>query len=353
MIINKIVVGITQGDINGISYEVVIKTLMDPRIMDFCIPVVYGSPKVAAYHRKALKIDNFSFNNIRTPSDANPKRPNIINCLDDSIRVELGKSTEMAGQASLASLKGAVADLKKGDLDVLVTAPINKNNIQIPDFSFPGHTEFLASEFGEGKDPLMFMVGEFLKIGVVTGHIPLSQVVNSITGDLIIQKLRIMHDTLLKDFGIRKPKIAVLGLNPHSGDKGLLGSDEKETIEPALLEARKNNILALGPFAADGFFGSSSYKHFDAVLAMYHDQGLAPFKALDFSGVNFTAGLPVIRTSPDHGTGYDIAGKGIASPNSFRNALFMALDIFRHRKEYNELSANPLEVNEMDKNHNN
>jgi len=348
----KIIVGITQGDINGISYEVIIKTLMDSRVMDFCTAVVYGSPKIAAYHRKALNINNFSFNIIKTPHEANPKRPNIINCLDDSIRVELGKSTEMGGQASLASLKRAVTDLKQGALDVLVTAPVNKYNIQSDAFPFSGHTEYLASEFAEETDPLMFMIGEFLKVGVLTGHLPLSEVAKSISRDLILKKLQIMHNTLLTDFGIRKPKIAVLGLNPHAGDNGLLGREEMEIIEPALQEVRDKNILALGTFPADGFFGSSAYKHFDAVLAMYHDQGLTPFKALDFSGgVNFTAGLPVIRTSPDHGTGFDIAGKGIASPDSFRKALFMALDIYRNRKEYDQLSANPLQPHDFEDNH--
>lgn len=350
---NKIIVGITQGDINGIGYEVIIKTLIDNRIMDMCIPVVYGSPKVAAYHRKALNIPNFSFNNITNPHEANHKRPNIINCLDDSIRVELGKSTEMAGEASLQSLTRAVSDLKNGGIDVLVTAPINKNNIHSESFPFPGHTEFLASEFSEEKEHLMFMIGDFLKVGVLTGHIPVSKISESLSRELIVNKLHTMDKTLLQDFGIRKPKIAVLGLNPHSGDDGLLGSEEIEIIEPALQEAREKNIMALGPFPADGFFGSAAYKHFDAVMAIFHDQGLTPFKAIDFSGgVNYTAGLSIIRTSPDHGTGYDIAGKGLASPDSFRKAVFLAIDIYKNRKEFKDLSSNPLQHFEPENSHN-
>jgi 4-hydroxythreonine-4-phosphate dehydrogenase len=347
MIQNKIVVGISQGDINGVSYEVIIKALMDNRIFDFCIPVVYGSAKVAAYHRKALNIVNFSFNNIKTADEANVKRANIINCLDDNVRVELGKSTQIAGESSLISLENAVKDLKEGKIDVLITAPINKDNVQSEKFNFPGHTEYLTQE-STSKESLMLMVSENLKVGVVTGHMPLSKVPESITEEAILSKLRIMNKTLIQDFRIRKPKIAVLGLNPHAGDNGLLGKEEVEIIIPALNKAKDENILALGPYPADGFFGSDNFKKSDAILAMYHDQGLTPFKALAFnSGVNYTAGLDFIRTSPGHGTAYELAGLGQASEVSFRNAIYLACDIYRSRSEYKEISKNPLQHHEI------
>ncbi len=339
----NIKVGITQGDINGISYEVIIKSLQDKRINDFCTIILYGSPKVAAYHRKALNIDNFSFNNIKKPEDANTKRPNIINCLDDNVRVELGKSTSLAGEASLISLKEAVRDLKEGKIDILLTAPINKENIQSSDFTFSGHTEFLEAEFEPEIGSLMMMVSGNFRVGIVTGHIPLSEVPQHVTEETILNKLRIMNESLRIDFGIQKPNIAVLGLNPHAGDEGLLGKEESEVIEPAIKKAREEKIMALGIFPADGFFGSMHHEKFDGVLAMYHDQGLAPFKTLVFnSGVNFTAGLPIVRTSPVHGTGYDIAGKDVASPESFRNALYLALDILKQRRQYMVITEDPL-----------
>jgi len=347
MIQNNIVVGISQGDINGISYEVIIKSLMDPRVLEFCVPVVYGSAKVAAYHRKALNIVNFSFNNIRNADEASLKRANIVNCLDDNTRVELGKSTAIAGEASYISLQAAVKDLKDRKIDVLVTAPINKDNIQSENFKFPGHTEYLTSEFG-ADDSLMLMVSENLKIGVVTGHLPISKVPQAITTEAILKKLRIMNKSLIQDFKIRKPKIAVLALNPHAGDNGLIGREEIEIIIPAIEKAKAENILAIGPYPADGFFGSDSFKKFDAILAMYHDQGLVPFKALAFgTGINFTAGLDVIRTSPGHGTAYEIAGLNEASADSFRNAIYLACDIYRNRTEYLELSKNPLQHHEI------
>ncbi len=343
MIQNKIVVGISHGDINGVSYEVIIKSLMDNRIFDFCIPVVYGSAKVAAYHRKALNIVNFSFNNIRSADEANVKRANIINCLDDNVRVELGKSTNIAGESSLISLENAVKDLKDGKIDVLVTAPINKDNVQSEKFNFPGHTEYLTME-SESKESLMLMVSENLKVGVVTTHLPLSKVSEAITEEAILSKLRIMNKSLIQDFGIRKPKIAVLGLNPHAGDNGLLGTEEIDIIIPSLKKAKEEGILALGPYPADGFFGSDNFKKFDAILAMYHDQGLTPFKALAFnSGVNYTAGLDFIRTSPGHGTAYEIVGLGQASEISFRNAIYLACDIYRSRSEYKKISKDPLQ----------
>ncbi|OFX88290.1 MAG: 4-hydroxythreonine-4-phosphate dehydrogenase PdxA [Bacteroidetes bacterium GWF2_33_16] len=347
---DKIVVGISQGDINGISYEVIIKALMDPRMYDFSVPVVYGSAKVAAYHRKALNIANFSFNNVRGADEANVKRANIVNCLDDNIRVELGKSTQIAGEASYLSLQTAVKDLRDKKLDVLVTGPINKDNIQSEEFKFPGHTEYLTKEFG-ANDSLMLMISENLKVGVVTGHIPISQVPQAITEDSILKKLRIMNKSLIQDFRIRKPKIAVLGLNPHAGDNSLLGREEVDIIIPAIEKAKYEKIMAFGPYPADGFFGSDSFKKFDAILAMYHDQGLVPFKALAFgTGVNYTAGLSIIRTSPGHGTAYELAGLNQASEDSFRNAIYLACDIFRNRTEYLEISKNPLQHQEISDN---
>lgn len=341
----KIKVGITQGDINGISYEIIIKTLKDSRINEICTPVLYGSPKVAAYHRKAIKVSNFSFNHIKSPEEANVKRPNIINILDDSVRVELGKSTRVAGEASLKSLEKAVNDLKNEKIDVLVTAPINKNNIQSDDFNFAGHTEYLQNFF-DNKQALMIMVSNLLKVGVVTTHLPVKKIPENITKENILDKLKLFEQALIQDFGIHKPKIAVLGLNPHAGDEGVLGSEENEIIEPAIDEAKEEEILAFGPYAADGFFGSESFSKFDGVLAMYHDQGLAPFKAIvRGEGLNYTAGLPVIRTSPAHGTAYELAGQGVASPASFRNALYLACDIYENRNLYREITSDRLESN--------
>lgn len=344
---SKIKVGISQGDINGISYEVIIKTLLDNRIMESCIPILYGSPKVAAYHRKALNISNFSFNAINKAEEANPKRANLINVLDDNVRVELGKSTPMAGEAAFISLERATDDLKNGAIDVLVTGPINKNTIQSKDFNFPGHTEYLRTKF-DSEEVLMLLVSEFMRVGVVAGHVPIREVPAMITRENIINKLMILNNSLMKDFGIRKPKIAVLGLNPHAGDDGLIGDEENEIIIPAIEEAESNGILAMGPFPADGFFGSNNFNQFDGILAMYHDQGLAPFKSLVFNnGINYTAGLPVVRTSPDHGTAYELVGLGKASPNSFRQALYLAIDIVKNRKMHTDLNSNPLPFNDL------
>ncbi len=339
-------VGITHGDINGIGYEVIMKTLLDPRILEICTPIIYGSSKVLAYYRKALNISNFNLNSIRSGDEAHPKKAYLINCLDDNVKVEIGQSTQAGGEAAMISLKKATDELKNGKINVLLTAPINKNNVQSKDFNFPGHTEFLANKF-ESTNYLMLMVSDKIRIGVVSGHVALSKVCEQITKENILSKIRIIHSSLLKDFGIRKPKIAVLGLNPHCGDNGLLGSEEKDIIIPAIKQAVDEKIVVTGPYSADGFFGSSNYGKFDAVLAMYHDQGLAPFKAIAFeSGVNFTAGLSVIRTSPAHGVGYDIAGKGEANENSFRQALYLACDVFNNRKIYQELSKNPLPFSE-------
>jgi 4-hydroxythreonine-4-phosphate dehydrogenase len=343
-----IIVGITQGDINGIGYEVIIKTLMDNEINELCVPIVYGSPKVAAYHRKALNINNFSFNNIRSAEEANHKRANMVNCLDDNIRVELGKSTTHGGESALMSLEKAVEDLKAGKFNVLVTAPIDKHNVQSENFKFPGHTEYLKSKFGV-EEALMLMISESMKIGMVTGHVPLNKVSELITIDSVVKKIRLMQKSLQYDFAIHKPRIAVLGLNPHAGDNSLLGKEESETIIPAIQKAQQEGILAFGPFPADGFFGAGSFNKFDGILAMYHDQGITPFKALSFdTGVNFTAGLPIVRTSPVHGTAFSIAGKGEASENSFRQALYLACDIYRNRELYREISRNPLKHQDIE-----
>ncbi len=339
---NKIRVGITHGDINGISYEIIIKTFLDSRMLDFCTPIVYGSPKVGAYHRKTLNINNFNFNHIKDATEADVKRVNIIHCVDDNIRVELGKPSEEAGLGSFQALEKAVADMHSGLIDVIVTAPIQKHNIQSDKFNFPGHTEYLADRF-KTKNVLMLMLSEQIKIGVLTGHVPLSEVSKYVTVENIIVKLKIIEESLRIDFGVRKPRIAVFGLNPHAGDNGVIGMEEKNIIIPALEEANKMGIIALGPYPADGFFGSASFRNFDAVLAMYHDQGLAPFKAQTFdTGVNYTAGLPIVRTSPAHGTAYKIAGKNEASADSFRQALYTACDVFENRKMYKKITENPL-----------
>ncbi len=335
-------VGISHGDINGISYEVIMKTLMDQRILDMCIPIVYGSPKVAAYHRKALDISNLSLNHVRNPKEAGPKRAHVLNCIDDNVRVELGKSTPIAGESSFMALDRAASDLRDGLIDVLVTAPINKDNIQSEKFHFPGHTEYLAEKF-DVRDYLMLMVSETMKIGLVTTHLPLAEVAQNITKEAVLSKIRIISKSLQQDFAITRPRIAVFGLNPHAGDNGLLGKEENEVILPAIIQAKKEGIMALGPYPADGFFGSEDYRKFDAILAMYHDQGLVPFKLASFErGVNYTAGLPFIRTSPAHGTAYSLAGENKASPDSFRQALYLALDIFKNRKMHGEISKNPL-----------
>ncbi len=338
----RIKIGISQGDINGISYEVIIKTLMDQRLVEICTPIIFGSSKVTAYHRKALDIENFTPTGINHPDEAKGKRAYIVNCIDDNIRVELGKSTESAGIASFRALKEATDALEAGQIDALVTGPVNKHNIQHADFTYRGHTEYLQDRFGAGE-VMMLMVSNLMKVGLVAGHVPVSQLSSFITEDLIVKKLEILSHSLLKDFGIRKPHIAVLGLNPHAGDEGLLGTEEQTMILPAIERVKKAGISAFGPFPADGFFGAGKFTRFDAVLAMYHDQGLAPFKALSMEdGVNFTAGLPVVRTSPAHGTAFELAGKNLASADSFRNALYLAVDIVRNREQYEEISRDPL-----------
>ncbi len=336
-------VGITTGDLNGIGMEVIIKTLLDNRILSTCTPIVYGSVKAASFHRKALKINDFSFNIINKAEDANPKKPNLINCWDEEVDIELGKASEKTGRFAFKSIEAAAKDLASGKIDVIVTCPIDKKTIQSEDFNFVGHTEYFT-QMSNVQESLMLLVADGLRVGVATGHVPLKDVSSKLTKNLILEKLRILNQSLIRDFNIVKPRIAVLGLNPHAGDNGLLGDEEKTIIEPAVSEAmNREGILAFGPFPADGFFGSNSMGKYDAILAMYHDQGLTPFKALAFdSGVNFTAGLPIVRTSPDHGTAYDIAGQGIADENSFRQSVYLACDIFANRKFYRDINSNKL-----------
>ena len=344
---DKIIIGITHGDINGIGYEVILKSMADNRILDLLTPVIYGSSKLAGFYKKNLDIAGINFNIINYASEANDKRVNIINVVDDEVKIDLGHSTAEAGQAALAALQRATDDLKNKKIQAIVTAPINKNNIQSESFHFPGHTEYLEEKFGEKSSSLMMLVTNSMRIAVVTGHIPVSEISSTITEELILKKLNILNLSLKKDFSIVRPRIAVLGLNPHASDNGVIGDEEQEMIIPALKRAEKQGVMCFGPYPADGFFGSGNFKNFDGVLAMYHDQGLIPFKTMAMdSGVNFTAGLPIIRTSPDHGTAYDLAGKNKASESSFLEALYLATDIYRNRQIYEEINANPLPVSE-------
>ncbi len=345
----KIKVGISIGDTNGIGLEVILKTLSDPKVLDYCTPIVYGNTKVASFYKKSLGLHEFNFNVITHPDQANPRRANLINCWEEDVKIEPGLVNEIGGKYAYLSLDKAVADLIAGDTQALVTAPINKHNIQNEEFKFPGHTEYIQHK-ANAADSLMFLVGEDLKVGVVTGHIPVSEVAASINKDSILSKLQLMHNSLKGDFWLQKPKIAVLGLNPHAGDNGLIGKEELETIIPAIEEANHKGIFAFGPYSADAFFATDASSKFDAVLAMYHDQGLIPFKTKAFhTGVNFTAGLSVVRASPDHGTGYDIAGKNMASETSFREALYLAINIVKRRKELQELTSNPLKITKLSK----
>ncbi|MFD2873014.1 4-hydroxythreonine-4-phosphate dehydrogenase PdxA [Mucilaginibacter ximonensis] len=344
---DKLKIGISIGDVNGIGLEIIIKTLADSMIYNYCTPIVYGHTKVASFYRRVTEVSELNFNVIDHPSKAQHKRANMINCWEEDVKIEPGLPNKEVGKFAFSSLERATADLINGDIDALVTAPINKDTIQSEDFNFPGHTEYLQDRDGAAES-LMFLVSDTLRVGVVTGHIPVNQVSQSITTEKILAKLKLMNNSLKQDFWIRKPKIAVLGLNPHASDNGLIGHEEQDVIIPAIDEARANDILAFGPYPADGFFANASYMQFDAVLAMYHDQGLIPFKQIAFeSGVNFTAGLKFVRTSPDHGTAYDIAGKNQASEISFREALFTALHIARNRKEGAILSENPLQFTKL------
>ncbi|MDD5895922.1 MAG: 4-hydroxythreonine-4-phosphate dehydrogenase PdxA [Prevotellaceae bacterium] len=335
-------VAITHGDTNGIGYEIILKTFADPEMFELCIPIVYGSPKVAAYHKKLLSMQtNFSI--IDKAEDAKPGRLNIIATFDEEVKIDMGQPSKEAGEAALKALDRAMTDYRSELYDVLVTAPINKNNIHSDLFNFPGHTEYIEHCVGEGHEALMILMNGQLRVALVTTHLPIKNVAQAISKEAIVKKATILANSLKRDFRISSPRIAVLALNPHAGDNGVIGTEENDIIIPAINELEENGIQAFGPYPADGFFGSGAYYNFDAVLAMYHDQGLAPFKALAVEeGINYTAGLPIIRTSPDHGTAYDIAGLGKADPMSFRHAIFTAIDIFRNRSYYDEPFANPL-----------
>ena len=339
----KIIIGITQGDTNGVGYEVIIKSLTDARLLDICVPVVYGSSRAFGFYKKQLPdVDSLNTNIINTAKDYHPKRVNIINCVPDNFRIDPGQPAPEAANASLIALREAVKDLRNGDLDAMVTAPLNKKAVALHFPGFTGHTEFLINEFGV-KDGIMCLVADKMRVGVLTNHLPLSQVPSALSTDKILSKLRLMDASLKRDFGIVRPKIAVLGLNPHSGDGGLLGREEIEIINPAIEAAGREDILAFGAYSPDGFFSTHQQYNFDAVLAMYHDQGLIPFKALAFdTGVNFTAGLPVVRTAPDHGTAYELAGKGIANPMPMKSAIYETIDIVRNRWNYDEMRQDVL-----------
>lgn len=346
----KIKVGITHGDINGIGYEILLKVLEDPRIVEICTPIVYGSAKIAAFYRKNLGLSDFRLFQINNASEANNEQVNIVNVVSEDTKIEPGQATATAGAAALEALKCAADDLRSGDIDVLVTAPINKDTIHGEEFNFPGHTEFLEAELGEGKKALMIMCSEQLRVALVTIHDSIAEVTPKITTEAVLERLITFNRSLVEDFGIHGPRMAVLSLNPHAGDNGVIGTEDKEIIAPAIAEANKRRVLAFGPYPADGFFGSGAYTKFDGILAMYHDQGLIPFKLLaGENGVNFTAGLPIVRTSPDHGTAYDIAGKGIADEQSLREAIYTAIDIYRNRIREREATRHPLRKQNFDK----
>lgn len=337
----KIKVAITHGDINGIGYEVILKTFSDARMMEKCTPILYGSTKVATYHKKLLAQCDTPFTAVPDAHQVQERRLNVVNLTNEEVKLDIGKATDVAGALSRQALETACNDLKNGAADVLVTAPINKKNIQSADFDFPGHTEYLSHKFGAKS--LMMMVCDRIRIGIVTNHLSLREVPNAITKELLMEKLVLMHESLKRDFGLPMPKIAVLALNPHAGDNGVIGDEDQRIVAPVIEEASRNGILAFGPYPSDGFFGSSEFNKFDGVLALYHDQGLIPFKLMSFTqGVNFTAGLPIVRTSPAHGTAFDIAGTDRANEQSMRSAVYLACDILRHRQEYDELTKDPL-----------
>lgn len=351
----KIKVGITHGDINGIGYEIILKTLEDPRIAEICTPIVYGSAKIAASYRKLMELPEVKFTTITSPAEATADTNYIINVVDENVTPEPGRCTPTGGSAALAALERATVDLREGAIDVLVTCPISKDAIHGDVFSFPGHTEFLQDRLNDGSGPkaMMIMAGEGLRVALVTIHESLADVTPKVTKTAVIDSIMRFNQSLIADFGIHSPRIAVLSLNPHAGDNGVIGTEDNETVAPAIAEAYKKRVFAFGPYPADGFFGSGAYKKFDGVLAMYHDQGLIPFKLLMAErGVNYTAGLPRVRTSPDHGTAFDIAGTGQADPQSLREAIYMALDIYRNRQREAEATANPLRKQNFDRGRN-
>ncbi len=338
---NKIKIGITIGDINGIGLEVILKTFADKRLTALCTPFIYGSSKVVSYHKNIVEVD-FKFNSTKSLERYNSDAINVVNCWSENINITLGKPTDLSGKYAFKSLELATDDLKAGLIEAIVTAPINKEAMKMANFPFPGHTEYLTSKFST-KDSLMLMVNDSLRVAVATGHIPIGKVPKTLNKEFLINKINILNDTLKMDFGIERPTIAVLGLNPHASDNGVIGQEEEQFIRPAIIELKKAGMMVMGPYPADGFFGSGRYQKFDGILAMYHDQGLVPFKTLSFnSGVNYTAGLSIVRTSPDHGTAYDIVGQNLADPASFRKALFTAIDIAKNRKQYYEMHENSI-----------
>lgn len=336
----NIIVGISIGDINGIGGEVILKTFEDDRILEFCTPVIFASAKVMGYFKNHFN-SQINFNELNNIKELSHGKVNVLNCWNETVTVDFGKEDPKIGEYAIKSLQSATKALKEGAIDVLVTAPINKHNIQSKAFNFPGHTDYLAQEL-KGES-LMFMVSNTLRIGLLTDHVPVKNIVEHITPELIEKKINTVYQSLLKDFKINKPKIAVLGINPHTGDNGVIGNEDDTVLRPTLKKIKENGKLVFGPYAADSFFGSNNYKNFDAIIASYHDQGLIPFKTLSFGeGVNYTAGLSKVRTSPDHGTAYEIAGKGLADENSFKEAVFTAIQIYKNRLDYEELTANPL-----------
>ena len=340
MLENKVVVGISQGDLNGIGLEIILKTLSDPAISEICVPILFSSQKTVSYFKKMLNLEEFNFNPIKDFNQINTKKPNVFICYEEEVTIELGKATALSGKYAKLSLEAATQALYDKKIDVLVTAPINKFAMQEAGFKYPGHTEYLGDKL-EGK-PLMLLCSGDLRVAIVTGHVPVKNIAERITTENVLSKINQLHASLIKDFGIRKPKIAVLGLNPHAGENGAIGNEEKTAIIPAI-EKAKETMIVYGPYSADGFFGNNTQAQFDAVLAMYHDQGLIPFKTLAFGhGVNYTAGLNFVRTSPDHGTAYEIVGKQIADESSFRDAIYMAIDVYRNRELQAEISDNPL-----------
>ncbi|MDR0907045.1 MAG: 4-hydroxythreonine-4-phosphate dehydrogenase PdxA [Rikenellaceae bacterium] len=344
----KIKVGITQGDSHGVGWEVILKSLADPRVGDFMIPVVYGSQSAADFYIKGLEeVANMQFSIVEDARKLASRGINLVNIDTEKVEITPGIPTAASGAAAVKALQRAASDLRAGNIDVLVTAPLSKENSRGEGFDYSGHTEFLAAEFG--GEPTMMMCSDVMRVALVTSHIALADVPEAISKGKIVDKLHRLRATLIADFGVVEPRIAVLALNPHGGEGGMMGTDEAEVIKPAIDEAFGAGILAFGPFPADGLFLAGEYTKYDAVLAMYHDQGLAPFKALSPDGVNFTAGLDVVRTSPDHGTAFDIAGKGVASPDAMRNAIYTAIDILRHRRAWVEMSHNPLKHYEREK----
>lgn len=344
----RLKIGITQGDTNGVGWEVILKIFSDNRLTELFTPVIYGSGAAAAFYQKRLSdVEPVKFVVVDSAERAQQGRVNLVECGAKELSLTPGKPSKVGGEAAAAALNKAIEELKSGAIDAMVTAPIDKEMIQSEVFSFTGHTEFLAKELD--GEPLMIMTSELMRVGLVTIHVPVAQVAESLSKELIVERIKQMNASMRQDFGVVRPKVAVLALNPHAGDGGLLGKEEQDIIKPAIVEAYEDGVLAFGPFAADGFFASGQFKNYDAILAMYHDQGLAPFKTLTPNGVNFTASLSEVRTSPDHGVAYDIAGKGVADEQSMRNAIYDAIDIVQRRREWAEWNANPLQHFEREK----